>query len=161
QRVTEHPSFHLGKRWYTCDSTNLSHSVWAGLSTWADFLTPPYGHTIRFHLGTPLVLTKETAHFPSPRLLIRRLVHRWHMLGGPPLPTDIEPLLDNGSIVIADYRLIARRMHLGEQDQLGFRGWISYECLTKHVDAQAALTALARFAFFAGIGDLTQFGMGT
>ena len=165
--LMQHPPFHLGDRWYTCDSTDLSHSTWAGLSTWADFLAPPYGHTIRLHLGTPLILMKmklaarETAHFPSPRPLFTTLAHRWHMLGGPPLPADIEPLLDNGSIVLADYRLQAKRITLDEQDHLGFLGWISYECRTKSTVAQVALTALARFAFFAGIGEFTQFGMGT
>ncbi len=165
--LMQHPPLHLGDHWYTCDSTDLSHSTWAGLSTWADFLVPPYGHTIRLHLGTPLILVKtkpaarETTHFPSPRPLITRLAHRWHALGGPPLPANIEPLLDNGSIVLADYHLQAKHIALNEQDHLGFCGWISYECRTKSTVARVALTALARFAFFAGIGDFTQFGMGT
>src|SRR6266702_4617572 len=43
---------------------------------------------------------------------------------------------------------------------LGFLGWVAYECRSETTDCVAALTALARFAFFSGVGHYTSCGMG-
>ncbi|SRR6266487_503890 len=165
--LTAYPLLRLGNRRYMAEAADLSHSAWAGLSTWADFLAPPYGQTIKLHLGTPLVLLpdagaagEQSFHFPFPRPLFAELARRWQELGGPPLPVgsrDLLPLLEDGGIVLADYRLRLSQVLLDGRVQSGFRGWICYECRRS---ASATLAALSRFAFFAGVGAFTEFGMG-
>jgi CRISPR-associated endoribonuclease Cas6 len=167
--LAAHPSFQIGKRHYTVEAVDLSRSAWAGLATWADFLAPPYGRTIRLHLGTPLVLSPESTperrghHFPSPRPLFAELAQRWDGLSGPPLPVGslaLSPLLEDGSIVVADHRLRSTQVLLDGRKQLGLVGWVCYECRTQVPAARTTLVALARFAFFAGVGDATSLGMG-
>lgn len=158
----------IATRRYRVSEALLSHSPWAGLSSWADFLAPPYGQTVRLYLGTPLVLPKEadTAsryHFPVPCQIFAELARRWQELGGPPLPIasyDLLPWLLDGSIVLADYHLHGCQVPLDGRLQTGFRGWISYQCRSSVEAARVMLTALSRFAFFAGVGTGTERGMG-
>jgi len=152
------------------EAADLSHSAWAGLSTWADFLAPPYRQTVKLHLGTPLVLLPDAGaagersfHFPFPLPLFAELARRWQELGGPPLPVgdrDFLLLLSDGSIVLADYRLRLSQVLLDGRVKSGFRGWICYECRRSTSAARATLAALSRFAFFAGVGAFTELGMG-
>lgn len=168
--LTVHSPLQIGTRRYSVEAADLSHSAWSGLSTWADFLAPPYGQTIKLHLGSPLVLLPDAGvtgersfHFPFPRPLFAELARRWQELGGPPLPVgdhDLLPLLSDGGIVLADYRLRLTQVLLGGRVQFGFRGWICYECRTSASAVRATLAALSRFAFFAGVGAFTECGMG-
>lgn len=165
--LTAPAPFQFGSQRYRVQVVDPSRSAWAGFSTWADFLAPPYGATIRLRLGTPLVLPKPTegtrCHFPAPRVLFADLARRWQECGGPSCPLDFRallPLLEDGSIVLADYDLHATPIVLDHAVQLGFLGWISYHCRTRTPTVQTTLAALARFAFFAGIGALTERGMG-
>ena len=68
--------------------------------------------------------------------------------------------LEDGSIVLADYRLSGCQMLLDGQSHLGFRGSISYHCHHSLETVRIMLTALARFAFFAGAGIETTRGLG-
>src|SRR6266567_2194711 len=168
--LASYPLLRLGSRRYMAEAADLSHSAWAGLSTWADFLAPPYGQTIKLHLGTPLVLLpdagaagEQSFHFPFPRPLFAELARRWQELDGPPLPLgsrDFLPQLSDGGIVLADYRLHLSQVLLDGRVQFGFRGWICYECRRSTSPARATLAALSRFAFFAGVGAFTELGMG-
>ncbi len=144
--------------------------MWAGLATWADFLAPVGGRTIRLHLGTPLVLSSDegaperrVSHFPSPHPIFAELARRWDTLSGPPLPVGshaLSSLLEDGSVVVADHRLHSVPVLLDGRAQLGLLGWVCYECRTQVPAARAALAALSRFAFFAGVGSATSLGMG-
>ena len=126
------PLLRLGNRRYMAEVADLSHSAWAGLSTWADFLAPPYGQTIKLRLGTPLVLLpdagaagEQNCHFPFPRPLFAELARRWQELGGPPLPVgprDLLPLLSDGGIVLADYRLRLSQVLLDGEGPV----WVSW-----------------------------------
>ena len=168
--LAAYPLLRMRNRRYMAEVADLSHSAWAGLSTWVDFLAPPYGQTIKLHLGTPLVLLPDAGAageqsflFPFPRPLFAELARRWQELGGPPLPVgsrDLLPLLEDGGIVLADYRLRLSQVLLDGRVQFGFRGWICYECRRSASAVRATLAALARFAFFAGVGAFTEFGMG-
>jgi CRISPR-associated endoribonuclease Cas6 len=168
--LAAHPPFQIGMCHYTVEAVDLSRSAWAGLATWADFLAPPDARTIRLHLGTPLVLSpgagtleRRVFHFPSPRPIFAELAQRWDLLDGPPLPVGslaLAPLLEDGSIVVADHRLRSTPVLLDGRTQLGLVGWVCYECRAQAPAARATLAALARFAFFAGVGGATSLGMG-
>jgi len=166
--LTTRRDLRIGTRRYRVSEALLSHSPWAGLSSWSDFLAPPYGQTVRLHLGTPLVLPKNAVtalgyHFPVPCQIFAELARRWQELGGPPLPIaphDLLPWLLDGSIVLADYHLHGCQVLLEGSLQTGFRGWISYQYRSSVEAARVLLTALSRFAFFAGVGTRTERGMG-
>ncbi len=153
-------------RWVV-EVADLAHSCWAGTSAWADFLGKPTGHTLKFHLGTPLVvpsLREASGHrdfyFPQPLPVFAELERRWRDLGGPPLPSNMLSLCEKGGCVVADYRLRSSPIALPERDCPGFLGWVAYECRSESTDCVAALTTLARFAFFSGVGHYTSCGMG-
>jgi CRISPR-associated endoribonuclease Cas6 len=152
---------------WALEATDMTQSRWAGISDWADFMAKPKGRTLTFHFGTPLVLPAQTegdrgsiAHFPHPRPVFEMLARKWQELGGPALPSDVLSLCDQGGCVVSDYRLSGSRIPLPDRNHLGFLGWIAYQCRSESGDCIAALTALARFAFFAGVGCLTSWGMG-
>ncbi len=168
--LTAQPALRVGRHHYRVKEVLLSGTPWAGLSTWADLLSPPHPQTIWLHLGTPLVLPKDPSvasgrvyHFPAPRPVFAELARRWQELGGPPLPMppcDLLPLLEDGSIVLTAYRLQARAMQLDGRVHPGFHGWLSYQCRAQSEALRASFVALARFAFFAGAGTETARGMG-
>lgn len=166
ETLTTQPCLRIGTRQYLVEETLLSHSPWTGLSDWTDFLAPPYGHTIRLHFGTPLVLLPASTagyFFPVPCHLFAAIARCWQDLGGPPLPIpsrEFELRLGDGSIVLADYRLSGCQMLLDGHSHLGFRGSISYHCRSSLETVRIMLTALSRFAFFAGVGVGTEHGMG-
>ncbi len=157
--------------WQRCEwaleATDMTQSRWAGISDWADFMAKPKGRTLTFHFGTPLVLPAQTegdrgsiAHFPHPRPVFEMLKRKWQEFDGPALPSDVLSLCDQGGCVVTDYCLRSSRIALPDRDHQGFLGRIAYQCRSESGDCNAALTALARFAFFAGIGCLTSRGMG-
>jgi len=161
------PGFLLRQRRWVVEVADLAHSCWAGTSAWADFLGKPTGHTLKFHLGTPLVvpsLREASGHrdfyFPQPLPVFAELERRWRDLGGPPLPSNMLSLCEKGGCVVADYRLRSSPIALPERDCPGFLGWVAYECRSESTDCVAALTTLARFAFFSGVGHYTSCGMG-
>src|SRR5215472_6756607 len=103
---------------------------------------------------------RRAFYFPQPLPVFAELERRWRDLGGPPLPGNMLSLCERGGCVVADYRLRSSPIALPEGDCLGFLGWIAYECRSESTDCVAALTALARFAFFSGVGHHTSCGMG-
>ncbi len=168
QAFAMRPVLLLRQRQWAVESTDLAHSRWAGTSVWGDFWGEPRGRTLKFHLGTPLVVSSlavasecHAFHFPHPRPVFAELARRWQDLGGPTLPADLQFQCEKGGCVVADYRLSSSTIALPEGSCQGFLGWITYECRSESTDFVAALTALARFAFFAGVGHFTAYGMGT
>lgn len=160
----------VGTRQYGIEAVDVSCSPWTGLSTWADFLTPASGQVLRLHLGTPLVLPRDPwaphgnrFHFPAPLALFADLAKLWQALGGPPLPVGCDallPMLEDGTIAIADHRLFSSHVCLFGHVHMGILGRICYRC-RKASTAYTTLVALSRFAFFAGMGAFTEVGMGT
>jgi hypothetical protein len=168
--LTTRLALRVGGQCYHVREVLLSGTPWAGLSTWADLLSPPHPPTIWLHLGSPLVLPKGPSvvkgrvyHFPAPRPVFAELAERWQELGGPPLPMSpnaLLPLLEDGSIVLTAYHLRARAMQLDGSVRASFSGWLSYQCRAPSEALRATFVALARFAFFAGVGTETARGMG-
>ena len=168
QAMALRPILNWQQRQWAVEATDLTHSRWAGTGAWADFLGVAAGRTLNFHLGTPLVVSSpaeesegHTSHFPHPRLVFAELARRWQDLGGPTLPADLLSLFEKGGCVVADYRLRSGTIALPEGDRQGFLGWVAYQCRSESADFVAALVALTRFAFFAGVGHFTSCGMGT
>ena len=158
---------HWQQRRWRVEATGLERSPWVRTSSWADFLDKPAGCLLRFHLGTPLVVPsltevgeKGTSPFPHPLPVFTELARRWRALDGPPLPADALSMCEQGGCIFADYHLRSCPLALPERHQPGLLGRVTYLCRSKSMDRVAALTALARFAFFTGVGCYTSDGMG-
>jgi len=154
------------QRWRV-EVTGLERSPWARTSSWADFLDKPAGSLLRFQLGTPLVVPSSTeagewhtSPFPHPLPVFTELARRWRALGGPSLPADAPSMCEQAGCVVVDYSLRSCPLALPQRHQPGLLGWVTYMCRSKSMDRVAALSGLARFAFFAGVGCYTADGMG-
>lgn len=165
----------IAEQFYQVQAVDVGRSTWAGISTWEDFLAEPAGRAFRFHFGTPVVLgTSPSAagmreldpgpFFPGPIPLFENLLEHWQILGGPALPTDqvaLRDFLRDGGCIVTDYHLQGRPVVVSSaQHSPGFLGHIVYTCRKEAPAFQSTLTALARFAFFAGVGKALERGLG-
>lgn len=146
-------------------SMDLTHPVWAGISTWGDLLASQE-RFLRLRFVTPLVLLRNAKDrcdgllFPQPQYLFSGLLRQWNTLGGPPLLDENELLPRQGGCLVSDYALRLETWKRFDQALLGWCGWIVYDSHHQSTAHRAAFDALARLASFTGIGCHTQWGMG-
>lgn len=166
-RLAQEPLLRLGSHSWTIEAVDLTPSPWSGVQSWTDLLTPSASPVMRFIFATPTAIMKLagnggrfTALYPDPPTLFGGLAWRWRALAGPALPVEVEGLLQSGGCVIAAYALQTTSFRTKERTQLGFEGWVAYECRTHNREAIRSLNALARLAFFTGVGYQTMRGMG-
>ncbi|MFL5625397.1 MAG: CRISPR system precrRNA processing endoribonuclease RAMP protein Cas6 [Ktedonobacteraceae bacterium] len=165
--ITSQSPLQLGARTYEVEAIDLVHPLWAGVGTWADVFPEKSGNFMRFSLATPLI-TREPGHsrnhdalpFPEPPLLFSHLFSRWQELAGPPLPCDEKNLVHASGCMISDYRLYTVPVKKMEHPLIGYLGWLECEYRTRNTATIVSLNALARLAFFTGIGYLAGQGMG-
>jgi CRISPR-associated endoribonuclease Cas6 len=161
------PSLHVKQRDHEVESIDLTDTTWSAIATWDDLMQRSMNSILRFSLATPLILgspqesrAKSKDPFPEPWQLFSRLKRRWDQLEGPRLSQDIEQLLEASGCTVSNYRLDTVHIQGVPSDYRGYRGWIEYTCRTRHSPAISALNALARLAFFTGLGEYTEQGMG-
>jgi hypothetical protein len=147
---------------YEVASCTLDHP------TWADFLTQRAGTHICFHFATPVVTAlpmKDEAMtawpFPEPVVLFSHVFHQWQSLRGPMFGSESDELIQAAGCVVSNGHIHTTEIETADRLLLGYRGWIEYTCRGKEQRAIASLCALARFAFFTGLGYLRAEGMGT
>jgi hypothetical protein len=167
QRLLSLSSFHLEQQDYRIMSVELTDPVWTGIATWDDFVQPRRSSLVRFALATPLVTSaSEDEHFsgigpfPEPTLLFSGLRQRWSMLGGPVLPQDVERLIKTSGCLVSNYHLHSVVVEGKYCHSRGYLGWFEYEYRKHSYPEVASLNALARLAFFTGLGACTEQGMG-
>jgi CRISPR/Cas system endoribonuclease Cas6 (RAMP superfamily) len=85
---------------------------------------------------------------------------QWQSLNGPALPSTGEQAVDLAKCMVAEYHLETVKRVFHDGCSTGYLGWIEYTCLQRDEAAIASLNALARLTFFAGLGYLTERGMG-
>jgi len=165
--LSARPALRLGQTVCDVGSADLTSSDWAGMGTWADLMAGPTGRYIRLAFLTPTAITKRdanggrfTALYPEPGDVFSGLARRWQALVGPALPDDLDQFVQGGGCVVSGYRLHTVQFRTPERTQIGFTGWVVYECRKDSAGQMAALNALARLAFFTGVGYQTARGMG-
>ncbi|MBU0492757.1 MAG: CRISPR system precrRNA processing endoribonuclease RAMP protein Cas6 [Chloroflexi bacterium] len=165
--LSARPALCLGQTLCDVGPADLTSSDWAGVGTWADLMPESVGRHMRLAFLTPTAITKRdaqggrfTALYPEPSAVFAGLARRWQSLAGPELPADLEQFVHGGGCVIAGHRLRTVQFRTTERTQIGFTGWTVYECRQDSAAHAAALNALVRLAFFAGIGYQTARGMG-
>jgi hypothetical protein len=161
------PTLRLGGT--TCEVTALSldDPRWCGVATWADLLTKARGPRVQITFVTPTAVMKRgangqrfTALYPDPADVFGGLARRWQSLDGPALSSDLEEFVRGGGCVVAGHDLHTETFRTSDRTQLGFVGCVSYECRGGTARHMIALNALARLAFWGGIGYQTARGMG-
>ena len=160
----------MAGRSYSVQAVEVAQAGGAGISTWDDFLVPPVGRFFHFELETPLVIASPAPllggapSFPVPTVVFAHLADQWQEHGGPAFALNtalVQDWLHEGGCVVTDYHVQGRPVALSHEDHpLGFLGTLTYTCRTAAPEAQQVLTALARFACFAGVGLHTEQGLG-
>jgi CRISPR-associated endoribonuclease Cas6 len=157
-----------GRQECTVESVDLADSAWTGIRTWDDIAHGRRGSLMRFAFATPLAMVgpereriRGAGPFPDPELLFSALRRHWSELGGPTLPPDVEQMVRASGCVVSNYRLYTVSFERGDQNWTGYRGWIEYECRRRNSASVESLNALARLAFFTGLGGRTEQGMGS
>lgn len=165
--LSARPVLRLGQTVCDVGPADLTNPDWSGVGTWADLTPGPPERHIRFTFATPAAITKRgengdrfTALYPEPGDLFAGLARRWESLNGPALPDNLDQFVQGGGCVVSGYRLRTVQFHTPERTQIGFTGWVVYECRKDSVEQVTALNALARLAFFTGVGYQTARGMG-
>ncbi len=152
-----------------CDivAFDVGNTEWTGVSTWADLLAGTPARSMRFVFNTPTAITKRDTDggrfmslYPDPLTVFSGLARRWQALDGPALPDDLRNYLQGGDCVVANYELTTIEFHTTERIQIGFMGHIVYTCLQNNLPYILAFNALARLAFYTGVGYQTARGMG-
>ncbi len=173
--LTTRPTLRLGSTLCDLGSVDFNGSDWSGVSTWADLVSETKGRHLHLTFATPTAITKRddrggrfTSLYPEPLDVFGGLARRWQALAPGArqgleslrLPDELEHFLRTGGCVVANYRLRTVEFHTSERTQLGFTGWVVYECRQDERACVSALNALARLAFFTGVGYQTARGMG-
>lgn len=160
-------SLHTKRQIYQVESMNLADPSWSAIATWNDLTQERSYPVLRFSLATPLVVIgqeegqqRNANPFPRPVLLFSRLLRHWNLLGGPTLPQDIEWLIEASGCMLSSYHLHTVVVREGSHEALGYRGWMELTCRVREAPAIASLNALARLAFFTGLGASLEQGMG-
>lgn len=161
------PNIPLDEEMYTIASVDLTDSTWSGISTWSDLVESTTGSLVRFSFLSPLVMEQAVASgkpatllFPEPVLLFSYLVQAWNTLGGLEFAFSSEQMVQASRCMVSNYRLSTTSCWVAGCYQVGYLGWIEYECRCRQAHVLAPLNVLARLAFFTGLGELTEYGMG-
>jgi CRISPR-associated endoribonuclease Cas6 len=152
----------------TLVTTAGSAHPWAAATTYAEVLraaraAPCQRVTLWFHSPTSFSGNNGVPDtlFPDPGLLVTSLARKWnrHAPVGMRMPDAVLAGL-RARTGVTDYGIALDRMDVLGRWQPGFVGQVSFGVAERRRDIEVWLAALARFAFFAGVGQRTTVGMG-
>lgn len=162
----ESAALRIGTKHYEVVQVDLHDPVWSTICTWDDLKMEQPARFMDFEFVTPTAISKKsdegrfTHILPEARDVFMGLARRWAALNGPHLPHDLEGFIQSGGCVICEHTIRSETFVAPDRTQKGFVGHVGYECLGKNRDKVLALNALARFAYFSGVGYQTARGMG-
>lgn len=151
-------------------TTPESHP-WAGYSSWARLAAgaqPDNEIVLEFVSPTAFGFGqrewgKKVVVLPQPVLVFGSLIRSWNDLAPPPLQVDRDALMAyvEEHVVVKRLRgLETRMLRFRSAPQVGFVGSVTYGLMAENEAARCQLSALADFAFYAGVGLKTTMGMG-
>ncbi|HEY7348057.1 MAG TPA: CRISPR system precrRNA processing endoribonuclease RAMP protein Cas6 [Ktedonobacterales bacterium] len=164
---TERPLLRLGSARFALQDmlvTPGSHP-WAGAASWDSLLDGAApAEELTLHFVTPTAFTqgadanghKRVGIFPEPAAMFGSLLRRWNDLASTPLPTD---LLERVDLLPSSYQLRTEMLQFARSQQVGCVGRCAY-LVRGSVADRRLVHALARGAFFLGVGYKTTQGMG-
>lgn len=165
--LSQRPTLRLGQVVSEVDGIDVGSGDWSGVSTWSDLQQETVVPTMRFSFITPTAIMKDDAWggrftllYPEALEVFAGLARRWRALEGPTLPEGLEHFVAAGGCLVSQHQLRTVAFHTSERVQIGFVGYVVYECRRQEATYLAALNALTRLAFFTGVGYQTARGMG-
>ncbi len=165
--LSARPTLRLGDVNCAVKSVSLDDPRWCGVNTWGDLGAGPTGNHVSLRFVTPTAIMKRsgdrgryTSLFPVPEDIFLGLERRWRALDGPELPEGLDQFIRKGGCVVSRHKLGTDTFSTPKRTQKGFTGWVLYECRKPDGAHAAAISALARLAFFTGVGYQTARGMG-
>lgn len=165
--LSHQSTLQLGRTAVDIQRVAVQGTPWSGIATWADLTLEHPEPSMNFSFDTPTAIMKTddngkrfSSVLPEPLDIFRGLARRWTGLGGRSLPDNLETFLQTGGCVVAHHRLKTVTFHTQERTQIGFIGNVTYHCRKHDPQCITALNALARLAFFTGVGYQTARGMG-
>jgi CRISPR-associated endoribonuclease Cas6 len=138
-----------------------------GKTSYADLAAQPpqLGRAVKMVFASPTTFHKTggTSYpLPSPELVFGSLQDRWTRFSSVPLPTDVKAAALAG-LEIEAYTLRTQRVSFeraGRGVFNGFVGQVTYRLTTGDTALKQAVSALARYALYAGVGVRTTMGLG-
>jgi CRISPR-associated endoribonuclease Cas6 len=111
----------------------------------------------------PATANRRQAHvnipLPLPELVFGSLITRWNAFAPLTLPDEVRRYAQE-CLAISRYRLQTRAMRFGEVISVGFVGHCQYTALVRDPYWLRAVSLLAAYAFYSGVGQRTTVGMG-
>lgn len=136
---------------------------WARLTTHTALLqaASPEERELTLEFATPTTFRRGTLNvpLPEPKLVFSGLVGKWNAFS--PVPVDAGFLGWLEEFVAVSRASLETKMADGHHSPLvGFTGRVSFRAFDKQPVRVKQLGALARFAFYAGVGQKTTLGLG-
>lgn len=133
-----------------------SHTPYAALADSAP------AQRVRVEFTTPAYINRAGRQIPlpDPELLLGALVQRWRAFSPIPLPEEQMELL-LGCVHVSRHRIATQSVDLGRGRRVGFTGSATFAVPPHQAEGPGRLlTALWRFAEYAGAGAMTTYGLG-
>lgn len=138
-----------------------------GKLNYADLVVQPPqpGRTVKMVFASPTAFHKTgdiSYPLPSPELVFGSLQDRWMRFSSVPLPADVKAAA-LARLEVDAYALRTQRVSFeraGRGGVNGFVGQVTYRLTTGDALLKQAVTALARYALYAGVGVRTTMGLG-
>ncbi|MFQ6100062.1 MAG: CRISPR-associated endoribonuclease Cas6 [Anaerolineae bacterium] len=144
---------------------------WTGYTSWGEIASgarPEAEITLDFVSPTAFGFGqkdwgKKVVVLPEPDAVFGSLARSWNNLAPPPLQVERDALkiyVEEHVVVKRISDLRTRMLHFRKSPQVGFVGQVTYGLMAENEAARCQLSALADFAFYAGVGMKTTMGMG-
>lgn len=152
----------VGSLPFSINKIKLSGHPWATVSTTDELIKSPLVTSeLVFQFKTPTTFRRLDFNYilPEPKLVFGSLLNRWQLFQKNSLELDIDRL--NDILRIRYFNLKSQFFPLKNQNLVGFQGKVAFEPSNKATKEEIkAVSCLAKFALFSGVGQKTTMGMG-
>ncbi|MGY4707267.1 CRISPR system precrRNA processing endoribonuclease RAMP protein Cas6 [Candidatus Bipolaricaulota sp. J31] len=134
---------------------------WWGSCSWDELLRAEPRKEVELVFATPTSFKGGDLDLPLPvpRLVFGSLLAKWNAFAPRPFPISLEEI--ERRIALAEARIATRRFFDGRVHIVGFVGRARFRALrSSSPDLRRAMSTLAEFAFYAGVGRKATHGMG-
>jgi len=134
---------------------------WAGVSTYSRLFQGQASHSVGLQFASPTFFRRQGNSYPlpEPRLVFDSLVQRWNTFAPVKVPEEVQESWERLTIA----RLRGHTQHIApnaDERGVGFVGQVVYHLPAANPTERQWLWALARYAFYAGVGAKTSLGFG-
>jgi CRISPR-associated endoribonuclease Cas6 len=154
-------SIRLGKQNYRVKAVLQEGHPWAGVSTYPRHFQGEAASSVGIQFASPTFFRRKGLAYPlpEPRLVFESLSLRWNAFAPVKVPPEVLEAWERLSVSRLQGRTFAFTPNEDERG-IGFVGRVVYYLPGASPAEAQWLQALARFAFYAGVGAKTSLGFG-